>query len=61
MERLQNTPQLWSTWIYNGVWNNRPFSKMAATNPKLLKLNWVENQYQHLKDHLLFGNRTKFH
>ena len=30
---------------------NRPFSKMTAEN-------WAE--YQHLKDHLLFGNRTSF-
>ena len=42
------------------VIHNKPFSKMAATNSKWLKLNWAEKQYQHLKYHLLFGNRTKF-
>ena len=39
---------------------NRPFSKMAAANSNWFKLNWAENQYQHLKVSLLFSDRTKF-
>ena len=40
--------------------NNRPFSKMAATDLNELKLNWMKNCYQHWKEHLYFSNLAKF-
>ena len=56
---FQSKRQLWIR-LCDCVLPHIPFSKMAAANSKWLKLNWAENQYQQLKDHLLFGNRTKF-